>query len=260
MKRSGAIALDIAFPLAGSDTHTGRVRRRQRRYSTRYTLHSVSFLLLVLCSGCATEGVGIGSVTFVNEGLAKYGTLPGPHESEIETADGADRSPVSGLIAVGAVSNFREFENENLDDLYSRYVASFEVWGSGRDPVVTRSDFSLDYAGWTRLMIRRAMLGTASWYVTTLVTSELASGIKFEHPFRVSVDQSTGDLVAATTNVDGAFVVDAVLCRDDENYTDCAAQYESGVFDARTGMELENNLDAKQGGTQIDTVTFLPVR
>lgn len=68
--------------------------------------------------------------------------------------------------------------------------------------------------------------------------------------------QSGRDLVAARTNSDGAFVIEALLCEDQPGYYECTKRYKYGLFDSRTGQKLKLDLTRANGGTWIDPETF----
>ena len=68
---------------------------------------------------------------------------------------------------------------------------------------------------------------------------------------------TTGDLVAAKSNLDGLVLIDRVLCKDSvTDYRDCAAQYQRGRFDLSSGAELDRSMKPKEDGVHIDTTTF----
>lgn len=172
-----------------------------------------------------------------------------------QAASAQDAIPVPSLIAVGPVSSLRRFNERNIDKSYERYVATVARIRPDSVAELSRSEYEQRLAGWTNLKLFTVPL-VLGHYQSVLVPFALVDNIKFPPVAGVMLGQETGDLLAARTNPDGLFVVEAVLCRDGITYYHCAKVYEKGYFDAVTGFEIDSDLQPNRSGTQIDPVTF----
>ena len=65
-----------------------------------------------------------------------------------------------------------------------------------------------------------------------------------------------GSLVAAKSTGDGVFVVAGVLCNKGAEYSECAADYERGLFNLTNGVQYDFDGEAKDKPVRIDTVTY----
>lgn len=211
-------------------------------------------LAVLICSGCVTaEGVGLpSSDSYVNKGFVKYGTLP---DSSVETQTSGSSSPVTGMIAVGTVSAFRELKPDDVAAEYKKYARDFEVWNVERPPILGPEEFSTLISGWTRIKIMGVPLLFAG-YVKALVPIDAAVDVDFEPAVATALFQSSSDLVAAKTNPDGVFSIVSLLCKDQAGYSDCAKDYKKGVFDSKTGLKIGGKMKLVEDGPRIDPVTF----
>jgi hypothetical protein len=90
-----------------------------------------------------------------------------------------------------------------------------------------------------------------------LVPSDIQATIRFPSVFGTLMVQESGDLVVAKSNEDGYFLIVGVLCKDLEDYADCAGKYRKGLFDATTGSELScSSLEPKESGHRIDIASY----
>lgn len=213
----------------------------------------LALLAAAICSGCVSaEGVSLAPQPYVNREFVKYGRLPdAPPETDADDSE----AKVTGLIVVGTVSAFREIGPQNAEAAYKKYVKAFEKWKSGRQPNLGFEEFSRTIGGWTRIKVLGVPLVFAS-YVKALVSVDATEDVDFEPAIATFLLQSSSDLVAATTNSDGVFVVNALLCEDRTGLTECAQSYELGIFDATTGSKLDGRLNVSKSGLRIDPVTF----
>lgn len=219
------------------------------------TLRIKFLAAIVACaavSGCVTaEGISLGTEQpYISAYFVKYGSLP----------DAALANPVSKvneLILVGTLSAYREIAPENAAKEHKKYVESFETWEAGRPPNLSLDEFSTTISGWTQIKVSGVPLIYAC-YVKSLVSSEILRDADFEPAVATFLLQTSSDLVAARTNSDGAFVIEAVLCRDQpgSGYTECASGYKKGVFDAATGRKVKGKMEVSEKGPQIDTLTY----
>ena len=93
-------------------------------------------------------------------------------------------------------------------------------------------------------------------YQSALIPVDLKEQIGFTSGVGAAVANQSGDLVAGKTNVDGSFVVEAVLCKDSPGLFACAKQYERGYFDADTGLQLTRKFTPMVPGRRIDVSSY----
>lgn len=216
-------------------------------------------LLLLGCglsAGCVSyEGLGISSVAYINPHIQEYHTLPGVTEYGDDEEERAKRTDLTRVIAIGTVSVLREFEPDEYEKEYARYVEDFEGWGVDREPSVSFAEFSESIAGWSRIKgFHIPLLG--GMYMSVLVPKSIMSEVEFESGVAVVMLSTSSDLVAAENNDDGAFLLTKMLCRDKKGYHACKKEYHRGVFDAATGKELDGKSRFKEGGYRIDPATY----
>ncbi len=218
------------------------------------TLRNVCLVAVaVVCTGCVSaEGVSLGQQPYINSGFTKYGG----HPDRAET----DSNPrVTGLILVGTVSALREFDEEDKITEYEKYARAFEAWGTDKPPELSAADFVRTMTGWTKIKFAGVpLLGAA--YCKALVSVDSVSTVDFEPSLATFMLQTSSDLVAARTNSDGAFVIDSLLCKDDQDdFAECSRRYRKGMFDADSGLKIKSKLKTDPDGPRIDPVTYLLV-
>ena len=213
-------------------------------------------LVGVLLTGCVNyEGVGFKRMSYINEGMQKYGRLEGETDYGDTAKEAAERSDVSEAIAIGTVTVFREYEGDDYEKAYTRYVENFEDWGVARGPSVSLEQFKDRYAGWSRIKgFHIPLVGAA--YIPVLVHRSVVGEIEFESGVSTVLLATSSDLVATISNEDGAFVLAKMLCRDTKGYHACKDQYHRGIFDAATGRELDGKGKFKEDGYRIDLTTY----
>lgn len=94
-------------------------------------------------------------------------------------------------------------------------------------------------------------------YAKALVPKSVLDEVNFEPTVATVLFQTSSDLVAAKTNTDGALEIVARLCEDKLGTSECAADFENGLYDAATGKELKGKLMFKEErGDRIDPTTY----
>ena len=210
-------------------------------------------LAAIVSSGCVTrEGIGISSDPYISTIIVDHIQLA---DAASDTASGESGAPVTGVIAVGTVSAYREIAPNNAESEYKEYAKSFERWEVDRQPDLGLEDFSSSIRGWTRVKVFQVPM-VLSTYFRVLVPREGVEDVQFEPTISTFLFQSGRDLVAARTNSDGAFVIEALLCKDQPGYYECTKRYKYGLFDSETGQKLRLDFKRADGGPWIDPETF----
>ncbi len=218
----------------------------------------IALLLLgsVVSSGCVSyEGVGFSKVSYINPGMQQFARLEGESDYGDTEEQAAERTDITEAIAIGTVTVFREFEGDEYEKAYARYVENFEDWGVGRGPSVSFEEFRNRYAGWSRIRVLHVPL-ILGQYMAVLVHRSVIGEVEFEGGMATVILDTSSDLVATVSNEDGAFVVAEMLCRDKKGYHACKDQYHRGIFDAATGRELDGKGQFKEDGYRIDLTTY----
>ncbi|MES2603732.1 MAG: hypothetical protein V4603_02280 [Pseudomonadota bacterium] len=220
---------------------------------------AIARIAIVGCSlwlaGCVShEGIGLLPPTQGAEEL-----LYDAKQTAKATAENAETDTAAlprQFILIGTVSSLRRFSERSGDRYYERYLKFVERYHPDQAPVLSREDFSQTIAGWTNLKSFTIPL-VMGLYRDVLVPASLVDTIRFPSVVGVFVAQEAGDLLAAKTNADGFFVVEAVLCADSgSEYYRCAREYEKGLFDATTGEALGMGLKPANSGQRIDLSTY----
>ena len=209
-----------------------------------YTRSTIRMLLvgsiLVVVTGCAAEG-GI--------------MVPSSVDSYIETLQ--DRGEYgTELLAIGRVTVFRPFTEEEANDYYEDYVDFSTKLNPGLAPKYSEEEFASTFAGWTRLKVYESPLGMAIRFQRVLVPADLHENIQYV-PVLGGQFGISGDLLAARMNSDGFYIVSSILCPRGEGYRDCAEKYSWGLFDARSGSQLDlSTLQPENEPKKIDPNTY----
>ena len=197
----------------------------------------------VLATGCVSyEGVGVVPPNPGSMELQAYGTL-----ERIER--NSQEEQVHGLIVIGTTSALRTFgerSSARAYDKYSKYVAD---WEAGLSPTITYEEFASTIFGYTKLRIWR-VIGVASGYQTALVPHELLEKIEFASKAKTILWQAAEDLVAAETNDDGVFIVKAVLCDRDSEFSSCQRRFKSGLYDKKIWRPSQRSAQAENTNNQ----------
>jgi hypothetical protein len=172
---------------------------------------------------------------------------------------GTEPAPVaSGRILIGTVPGYRRVDGEDNARFYEMYrkLAPHAVDGM---PALTQDEFAATIAGWTRLKVFTLPLAQGFREEEVLIPSSLSADIGLPTTAGKFAVQEAGDLLVARTNADGFFVVEAVLCRDGQDYSACASAYQQGVFDAASGMKIGHDGQVAPAGARIDVNTYKAV-
>jgi hypothetical protein len=162
-----------------------------------------------------------------------------------------------GILVIGNVGSLRKLEGDNRTKFFKEsYSATAAKWHPGQPASLSEAEFTSQVAGYTSIVLW-SVPGVIAGRRTAAVREIDVPKIDFAGVRMASYFGSTGDLVAASTNDDGAILVDQVLCKESaEAYSKCSDQFTRGVFDKNTGAELGTGMAEKSGGARIDAVTF----
>lgn len=162
-----------------------------------------------------------------------------------------------GILVIGNVGSLRKLEGDNRAKFYKEsYSATASKWHPGQPAVMSEAEFTTQVAGYTGIVLW-SVPGVIAGRRTAAVREVDVAKIDFPGMRMASFFGSTGDLVVASTNDDGAILVDQVLCKESaEGYSKCSEQFVRGVFDKNTGAELGTGMSEKSGGAHIDVTTF----
>jgi hypothetical protein len=162
-----------------------------------------------------------------------------------------------GILVIGNVGSLRKLEGDVRHKFYDQsYKATAEKWHPGQAPAMSEAEFTTQVAGYTGIVLW-SVPGVISGRRTAAVREIDIPKIDFPGPRMANFFGSTGDLVVASTNEDGAIWVDQVLCKDNApDYSKCSDNFVRGVFDKNSGAELGSGMEPKTGGAHIDVATF----
>jgi len=220
--------------------------------NTRKTRALLAMLIALMTVGCATsqEGVSFGEHELGVEEIIEQ------RESRSDEALG--EVPVD-LILIGKVSAFRPLSSKNTEEIYAEYVDFASRLNPGRPVSLSAEEFGREIAGWTKLKTFSVPM-IVSNYEFALVPIGLHEKIYYPSGFGTVMVQDSGDLVAARINVDGYFLVDKILCKEQSDYSACADNYYKGLFNGATGEELDyKTLTPEDSGKQIDPASYLGI-
>ena len=213
-----------------------------------------SLLVIPLCLvGCVSqEGIYFENPAYGDKFLAKYGILP---TTPVRPKTKAHTDEISWLVAIGRTTPLRTIQQDQVADLYQRYVKFFATWQADRDPFLSLEEFGQIVGGWSRV---RVLSISGLWFDdrTAFVPKGLISDIEFANSVGSFLYGDGGDLVAAYSNGDGVYFIERVLCEQGPDYGDCRSRYQIGVFDAVTGQALDERMNAKKNGKDVDPVTL----
>lgn len=157
---------------------------------------------------------------------------------------------------MGAVGPLRKLDEGERNKAYAEYVQIAEKWHPGQPATVSQKDFVAEVGGGTSIETF-SVPGVFNVRSPVLVRNADLDTIGFASTAGSMLLGTTGDLVAAKSNLDGLMLIDRVLCKDSAaDYRDCAAQYQRGRFDLSSGAELDRSMQPKENGAHIDTTTF----
>lgn len=162
-----------------------------------------------------------------------------------------------GILVVGNVGSLRKLDVQDRPKFFQKsYAMNAEKWHPGSPSTMSESDFTSQVAGYTGIVVW-SVPGVVSQRRIAAVREVDVEKIDFPGIRMANFMGATGDLVIASSNDDGVFFVDKVLCRDAAaDYKTCASQYVRGNFDKNTGAELDSSFAPKSGGSRIDITTY----
>lgn len=196
----------------------------------------------------------------VNKKISRYEGIPSDFRNPFPDIISVTSDARKGVIVIGRLSAYRKFDEKNIERGYNNYVESFQKARSDATPSLGFAEFRNTVSGWTMIQVYGAPFVVAV-YLRALVSSKVVSELRFENFIHSFVAYDTTDLVAAESNADGALVIKVLLCREGPKYSDCALQYEKGVFDLETGLELTMGLKPKVNtGDLIDPISYKLLR
>ena len=168
-----------------------------------------------------------------------------------------DGDAKAGVLVIGNVGSLRTLDEKDRITFYQKsYVPTAEKWHPGQKPALSQAEFTSDFVGYTNI-VTWSIPSLLSRRSAAAVRKAEASEINFPGPRMAHMFGSTGDLVVASTNSDGAIFIDKVLCKDSaDDYKTCAAQYARGIYDRNTGVEVDTSMKPKSDGARIDVATY----
>jgi hypothetical protein len=187
----------------------------------------------------------LASTVFAQTDSLAFSSQPGTSAAQAE----------SGRILIGTVPGYRRVDGEDNARFYELYrkLAPHAVDGS---PMLTQDEFAATIAGWTRLKVLTLPLAQGFREEEVLIPSHLGGDIGLPLNAGNFAEQEAGDLLVARTNADGFFVVEAVLCREGQDYAACASAYQSGLFDAASGMKIGVDGQVAPTSDRIDVNSY----
>ncbi|CAJ0730519.1 MAG: hypothetical protein QM625_10300 [Ralstonia sp.] len=222
--------------------------------------------LLAIVVGLALEGcsvtrdgvrLGVGpSTSDIDNARSQLQRNAESSAAKKVVAGALNSQATAGLILVGAVGPLRKLDEAERNKAYAEYVQIAEKWHPGQPAIVSQKDFVAEVGGWTSIETF-SVPGLFNLRAPVVVRNADLDTIGFASTAGSMFLGTTGDLVAAKSNLDGLVLVDRVLCKDSAaDYRDCAAQYQRGRFDLSSGAELDRSMKPKEDGVHIDTITF----
>jgi hypothetical protein len=162
-----------------------------------------------------------------------------------------------GILVIGNVGSLRKLEGDTRAKFYKEsYSATAEKWHPGQPAMMPEAEFTNQIAGYTGIVLW-SVPGVIAGRRTAAVREVDVPKIDFPSMRMANFFGSTGDLVVASTNDDGAILIDQVLCKESaSDYSKCSDQFTRGVFDKNSGSELGTGMVEKSGGAHIDVTTF----
>lgn len=162
-----------------------------------------------------------------------------------------------GILVIGNVGSLRKLEGDNRAKFYKEsYSATAAKWHPNQPATMSEAEFTNQIAGYTGIVLW-SVPGVIAGRRTAAIREVDVPKIDFPGVRMANFFGSTGDLVVASTNDDGAILVDQVLCKESAaDYSKCSDRFTRGVFDKNTGAELGTGMAEKSGGAHIDVTTF----
>jgi hypothetical protein len=229
---------------------------------------------LLMAALTISLAISLAGCAVTREGVRVAGGGAGSAESQIdkarEQAVNNARSSVAkeaasqalaadiktGVIVVGEAGPLRKFSEAERKKFYPEYVKMSEMWHPGKPVSLTEAQFVAMAGGWST-METFSIPGVFKMTLPAMVHVSDIDTIGFASTVGAFLAGTTGDLVAAESNADGALVITQVLCSDKSpDYRACAKQYAKGRYDINGGRELDRHAKPKEGGVRIDVKTY----
>jgi hypothetical protein len=223
---------------------------------------------------CVTSGSGIPAVGFNIGNLEQEGErrLQAIKNYELEGANIEEISLLEPLVlAVGRVGALRRNSASEIGEkeTYQTYLERMNSLGAVRK--FSKTQFQDFRNIETRLTEVYVPLGFGiEMFPPSIVMLEQQSEINFATRFGALTFGERGDLVVAKYTLglpscgstSTCWIIIKKLCgsgtafADRENDRACAREYETGLFDARSGLEVSRVFEIKNEGKKIDPKTF----
>jgi hypothetical protein len=207
-----------------------------------------------LLGGCAVSKDGIGSAARAPSSAEIDQTRAQLQRNQAAAAP-AD-SAVPGILIIGTTGPFRPVNDQERVEFYRSYVAFAAKWHPGEPPRLDSAAFQDKLAGWASIETS-GVPGVMSWRSRVLVPAGVARDTQFASAAGSFMFGTTGDLVVARQDYDGLVWLERVLCRDDKSYRDCAGNFQAGIFDENTGIELDRHRKPKADGAAVDVTSYV---
>jgi hypothetical protein len=202
--------------------------------STRANRLFLVFSVIIL-AGCITNPVGDVEKLCI--------------DSELTVTDAE-----SEWILVGNLfGKFDAFESEDVAEVFSIYSGCT----TGQASLQTVDDFERVMSGWTTIetyLINLVLVSGHRWH-TALVPMDVLDKSNFSK-YMPGGWGGRGSLVAAKSTHDGVFVVVEILCNKGAEYSECAADYERGLFNLESGFQFGFDGEKKESEVRIDTASY----
>jgi hypothetical protein len=209
--------------------------------------------VISLVAGCAVSKDGIGFAQRAPSSSQIDQTREQLQRNEVSSAP-ADAVP--GILIIGTTGPFRPVGDQERAEFYRSYVAFAAKWHPGEPPRLDSAAFQDRLSGWASIETS-GVPGVISWRSRVLVPASAARDTRFASAAGSFMFGTTGDLVVARQDFDGLIWLERVLCRDDKTYRDCAKNYQAGIFDENTGIELDRHRKPKADGAAVDVTSYV---
>jgi hypothetical protein len=210
--------------------------------------------IVSVLAGCAVSKDGIGFADRAPSSAEIDRTRAQLQRNEASSAP-ADAA-VPGILIIGTTGPFRPVSDKERGEFYRSYVAFAEKWHPGEAPRLDAAAFQDKLAGWASIETS-AVPGVMSWRSRVLVPASVARDMQFASAAGSFMFETTGDLVVARQDYDGLTWLERVLCRDGKAYRDCARNFQTGIFDENTGIELDRHRKPKADGAAVDVTSYV---
>jgi hypothetical protein len=207
-----------------------------------------------IVSGCAVSKDGVGFAQHAPSSTQIAQSRDQLQRNEVSSPTSDDAAP--GLLIIGTTGPFRTVTDKERTEFYRAYVSLAAQWHPGQAPRLDAAAFQEKLAGWASIQTS-GVPGVMAWRSRVLVPAGAAHDTQFASAAGSFMFGTTGDLVVARGDYDGLVWLERVLCRDDQSYRVCAKNYQAGIFDENTGIELDRHRKPKANGAAVDVTTYV---